>query len=132
MSKSSDGRFECEADFVACMDEIVDQTICVARADLETQCPITDVKIINKADYKKELYIDYTEAEVHSGEHLSWQLLYSKTYAGLPIERFDLTQERPCSLDSTFQVPANQIENRYNVRDKIATHCHYDHLDSLI
>ena len=132
VSKSKDGGFQCQADLVACLDERVDQTVCVARADLETLCPITNVKIINKADYKKELYMDYTEAEVHSGEHLSWQLLYSRTYAGLPIERFDLTQERPCSLDSTFQVKEKPIFQFGWIQDKFDTHCHYDRLDSLI
>lgn len=105
VTRGADGRFECQADFVPCVGTGLDQTVCVAQEDLQKLCPITDVKVINKADYKKELYPDYTEAEVRSGEqHLSWQLLYSRTYVGLPIERFDLTQERPCSLDSTFQV----------------------------
>ena len=68
VNKNADGRFECPADLVACMDERVDQTVCVAQADLELLCPITDVKVINKADFKKELYMDFTETEMHSGE----------------------------------------------------------------
>jgi len=56
-------------------------------------------------------------------------LLYSKTFASLPISRFELTEEMPCTLDDTFirSTPSNQ--NLQFGNDKFATECPVAPLD---
>lgn len=104
VSTNDDQGYDCPPNKVPCIaGSVFEQTVCVAPDALDKNCPITDVKIVNKVDFDDDLYKDYTKAEFRSDEDdLSWWLLYSRTYAGPPIERFDLTQQRPCSLDGTF------------------------------
>lgn len=105
------------------------ETICVAPDTIERECPVTDVKIINKSDFDKELYKEYTRAEVNSGDDLSWMLLYSKTFASLPISRFELTEEAPCTLDDTFVRSQSSNQNLNFAKDKFATKCPIAPLD---
>ena len=91
------GASSCPQGTVQCSP--TDLTLCVKPGEEET-CPITDIKIVNKADYSGSDYPGYTIADAPSS--LSWLLLVSRSSGHYPIARFKLTEEKPCSIDEAY------------------------------
>ena len=89
----------------------------------ENECPITDIKLVSAASYVESEHPGYTAAEHPSG--LDWLLIFSRTSGHLPISRFELTEEEPCSIGSAYQVKSDpSLENIYErTRDPFFTDC---------
>ena len=124
----------CGDSLVPCSKE-ASQTICVDPADYESECPITDVKIVLNEDYDAEQLKGYTKAEISGGgDDLTWALYYSKSYPGLPISTFRLTQNVPCSVDKTYiTTDSKNIEkSKWISNDKFSLKCAAHDIDSEI
>ena len=100
---------DCPQGLVKCQNTSV--TMCHTPGD-DSTCPVTDVKIVLKADYSASAYPGYTIAEAPNG--LNWLMLFSRTSGDLPVTRFELTEEKPCSLSDTYKVTGDIYEENYN------------------
>ena len=105
-----------------------DVTICVDPTQ-EQKCPVTDVRLVKKKNFTRADYPGFTLAEAPSD--LPWHLLYSTDSGHLPLARFELTEEQPCSLDSTIQVTSSvKNENiKGRTRDRYRGNCRNQPLD---
>ncbi len=126
----STGRLSCGASYIPC-SETAEQTICVKPADYETDCPITDIRLVWDKDYDAEALKGYKKAQVQGSDDLTWGLYYSKNTASLPVSSFKFTAQKPCSLTNTFlSDPGKESANKWMTRDKYASECTYREFDS--
>lgn len=58
---------------------------------VETDCPITDVRLVYDKDFDAQEFKDYKKAKIESDKDISWGLYYSYKYPNLPIGRFELS-----------------------------------------
>jgi len=77
-----DGKFFCPTDTVPC-SPTAQMTACVKEQDLKTDCPITDIKTIMKADYVPALFPGYEVAE--APQSFPNMYLYTRTSSDPPI-----------------------------------------------
>ena len=120
----------CGVGYIPC-SETAKQTFCVRPADYETDCPITDMRLVWNKDYDAEALKGYKKAEVSGSDDLTWGLYYSKNTASLPVSTFKLTHKPPCSLTSAFlSDPGQESANQWMTRDRYASKCTYGEIDS--
>lgn len=73
---------------------------------------------MKKQAYQDEDY-DYEDYTIADGsDDLSWYLLFSRKSAKLPLVKFSLTEELPCTMDGTFQVKTDVIRENFLERTK--------------
>ena len=82
------GQTECPDGYLPCSTKTsVENTICQLEADIETKCPITDIKFIKLEDveqFESENEEDYTLLQTEINGYV---LAYSKTVDALPISK---------------------------------------------
>ena len=100
-------------------------TICVEEGSKARLCPITDVKLVSKADYVAEQYAGYQVAD--SPNSIDWLLIYSRSSDNLPLARFELTEEAPCPISKYFQVKTATVDENIEgrTRDPFYAACKY-------
>ena len=120
----------CGVGYIPC-SETAKQTICVRPVDKETDCPITDMRLVWDKDYDAEALKGYKKAKVSGSDDLTWGLYYSKNTANLPISTVKLTQKKPCSLTNTYlSNPGQESANQWMSKDRYASTCSYKEVDS--
>ena len=101
-----------------------------ARPELKhLDCPITDIRLVRKADYNAQDHASYDIAD--APEDLDWYLLQSRTAEDfLPLATFHLSEFEPCSLDDSFSSDNAGTENHGRTRDPYFDRCPLQPLES--
>ena len=88
--------------------------------------------IVSKDDFDAQSYPEFIIAD--APDNLPWHLIYSRSDSYAPISRFELTEERPCSLSSYYQVSSNPgLENiSGRTKDPYSLECPFQPLDGAI
>lgn len=103
-----------------------------ARPELKhLDCPITDIRLVRKADYNAQDHASYDIAD--APEDLDWYLLQSRTAEDfLPLATFHLSEFEPCSLDDSFTSDHAGTENHGRTRDPYFDRCPLQPLESQL
>ena len=93
---------KCPEPFLPCSElTSTKNTVCVRSGEKPHLCPITDVKIIEKAnlaEFESTGQAKYERAPEPAGADLNWTLLFSKEFDSAPISEFELDVTPSCIL----------------------------------
>ena len=100
-------------------------TECISPDKHDTECPITDIKLVEASSYVASEHPGYTAVTSSDFPQLSWRLLTSRKANFLPLARFELTEEEPCVLSGAFKTKTNPLlENiQGRTRDNYVSTC---------
>ena len=84
--RDASGKANCPAETTPCTSAAV--TECVSPEKHSTDCPITDVKLVEASSFDPNDHPGYTAAADPESKSLSWKLLFSRTANYLPLANF--------------------------------------------
>ena len=130
--RDASGDAKCPSGTTACSPASV--TECVSPDKHDTECPITDIKLVDTSSYVASQHPDYTAVTATDFPQLKWRLLTSRKANFLPLSRFELTEEEPCVLSGAFKIKTNtRLENIPDrTRDIYVNACPIDPLETTM